>query len=98
MTVEPDKLIGIEGKSNYFTIPNNNTAIDDVRDNGIDVGTKGNSIIVSGAENAEITIYSVDGKEIYNGREHTVAVERGMYIIAVQTPGDKPYTTKVFVK
>lgn len=98
MTVEPDKLIGIEGKSNYFTIPNNNTAIDDVRDNGIDVGTKGNSIIVSGAENAEITIYSVDGKEVYNGRENTVAVERGMYIIAVQTPGDKPYTTKVFVK
>lgn len=74
------------------------TAIDDVRDNGIDVGTNGNSIIVSGAENAEITIYSVDGKEVYNGRENTVAVERGMYIIAVQTPGNKPYTTKVFVK
>lgn len=74
------------------------TAIDDVRDNGIDVGTNGNSIVVSGTENAEITIYSVDGKEIYNGREHTVTVERGMYIIAVQTPGDKPYTTKVFVK
>lgn len=84
-------------ENGYFWVADK-TAIDDVHDNGIDVGTNGNSIVVSGAENAEITIYSVDGKEVYNGRGNTVAVERGMYIIAVQTPGNKPYTTKVFVK
>jgi hypothetical protein len=63
------------------------------------VNTDGNTIIIDGADsNTVIVIYSVDGKEVYRGTDKSVAVKRGMYIVSVKTEGEKPYTTKIFVK
>ncbi len=77
----------------------NVTAIDNMAGEGISVNADGNTIIIEGLDdNTETVIYTVDGKEIYRGTDRAIAVERGMYIIAVHTGGEKPYTTKVFVE
>ncbi len=92
--------------NNTITYPDNGyfwvadvTAIDDVTENSFGVNTDGNTIIIDGADsNTVIVIYSVDGKEVYRGTDKSVAVKRGMYIVSVKTEGEKPYTTKIFVK
>ena len=92
--------------TNTLVHPNNGnfwvgdaTAIEDIHENGIVVTTNENGIAIAGvAENVQSVIYSIDGKEVYRGTGKTVAVERGMYIVTVQIPGYKPYTTKIFVK
>jgi hypothetical protein len=92
--------------TNTLTHPNNGyfwvgdaRAIEDIDENCIAVTANGNGIVIAGAtENIQSVIYSIDGKEIYRGTDKAVAVERGMYIVTVQIPGCKPYTTKIFVK
>ncbi|MBR5455455.1 MAG: thiol protease/hemagglutinin PrtT [Bacteroidaceae bacterium] len=92
--------------NNTITYPDNGyfwvadvTAIYDVTENSFGVNTDGNTIIIEGADsNTVIVIYSVDGKEVYRGIDKSVAVKRGMYIVSVETEGEKPYTTKIFVK
>lgn len=75
------------------------TSVDSVGENTISVRANGNHITVEGtAENTINVVYSIDGKEIYRGTNKDIEADRGIYIIAVQTPGEKPYTTKVFVK
>lgn len=92
--------------NNTITYPDNGyfwvadvTAIYDVTENSFGVNTDGNTIIIEGADsNTVIVIYSVDGKEVYRGTDKSVAVKRGMYIVSVETEGEKQYTTKIFVK
>ena len=75
------------------------TAINDVDENNTNITTNGKNITINGfTTGTEVVIYSVDGKEVYRGTDKSVAVKRGMYIVSVETEGEKPYTTKIFVK
>ncbi|MBR4966664.1 MAG: thiol protease/hemagglutinin PrtT [Bacteroidaceae bacterium] len=57
----------------------------------------GNCITVTNAENALTTIYSADGREIYQGTDNAIQVAKGLYIVTVQHDGTTT-ATKVFVK
>ena len=51
------------------------------------------SIEIANADDAQVSIYSADGREVYKGTDSTIQVARGMYIVTVQNTA-----TKVFVK
>lgn len=77
----------------YFWI-GDNTAIEEVENVGnATVTVRGNTITIGNAEDAIVTVYSTDGREVYKGTDNTIQVARGMYIVTVQN-----CATKVFVK
>ena len=81
----------------YFWI-GDKTAIEMVENTGAATVTVcGNSITIADAEEALVTIYSADGREVYKGTDSTVQVAGGLYIVTVQQ-GGTTNATKVFVK
>ena len=54
-------------------------------------------IIIADAEDALVTVYSADGREVYKGTDSTIHVASGLYIVAVQQESTTT-VTKVFVK
>lgn len=50
------------------------------------------------ADNAVVTVYTLDGRTVYSGFAATVPVEQGMYIVTVAAPGKAVETTKILVK
>ena len=81
----------------YFWI-GDKTAIEMVENTGAATVTVcGNSITIADAEEALVTIYSADGREVYKGNDSTIQVVKGMYIVTVQQHGTTT-ATKLFVK
>ena len=46
----------------------------------------GNIHVCGTKEGATITVYSVDGHRVYNGTATTIAVEKGLYVICIESP------------
>ena len=81
----------------YFWI-GDGTAIEEVEEIGNAIITlNGNTITIANAEDAIVTVYSTDGREVYKGTDNSIQVARGMYIVTVQQGGTTT-ATKVFVK
>lgn len=81
----------------YFWI-GDGTAIENVENiDGATVSAGRGFITITDAEDAWVTVYSTDGREVYNGAENTIPVAKGLYIVTVQHNGATS-ATKVFVK
>ena len=53
-------------------------------DTGISIIAESGKIVISGADNAVITVYNTNGQIVYNGTETTVnGLARGIYIVQV---------------
>lgn len=65
---------------------------------GATITVCGNCITITDAEDALVTIYSADGREVYKGNDSTIQVVKGMYIVTVQQNNDTITATKLFVK
>ena len=61
------------------------------------ITVRGNNITIADAEDAMVTVYSADGREVYKGTDSTIHVASGLYIVAVQQESTTT-VTKVFVK
>lgn len=82
----------------YFWI-GDATAIDKVESTGNATISSGNGYItITDADNAKVTIYSADGREVYNGYDTTVATGKGLYIVTVQSTDGTTSTAKLLVK
>lgn len=80
-------------RNDYFWV-GDETAIEEVESVGdATVTVRGNTITIANAEDALVTVYSADGREVYKGTDNTIQVARGMYIVTVQN-----CATKVFVR
>ena len=80
-------------RNDYFWV-GDKTTIEEVESVGeATVTVSGNSITIANADDALVTVYSADGREVYKGTDSTIQVARGMYIVTVQNTA-----TKVFVK
>lgn len=80
-------------RNDYFWV-GDKTTIEEVESVGeATVTVSGNSITIANADDALVTVYSADGREVYKGTDSTIQVARGMYIVTVQNNA-----TKVFVK
>ena len=56
----------------------------EVVDTGISIIAESGKIVISGADNAVITVYNTNGQIVYNGTETTVnGLARGIYIVQV---------------
>jgi hypothetical protein len=81
----------------YFWI-GDDTAVEEIEGTtDATVSVRDNCITITQAENAIITIYSADGREIYQGTDNAIQVAKGLYIVTVQHDGTTT-ATKVFVK
>ena len=56
------------------------------------------SIEIANADDAQVSIYSADGREIYRGTESTIQVAGGLYIVTVQQLNGMTTAAKVLVK
>ena len=75
------------------------TAIDNTAATGVEVYAGNGTIMVCGAEaGAEVTIYTTDGRTVYNGTATAVDVEKGIYIVTVNTPAGNVAKYKTLVK
>ena len=80
-------------RNDYFWV-GDETAIEEVESVGdTTVTVRGNTITIANAEDAIVTVYSADGREVYKGTDSTIQVAGGLYIVTVQN-----CATKVFVK
>ena len=50
------------------------------------------------ADDAVVTIYTIDGRTVYSGAAATVPVEKGLYVVTIAAPDKAVETTKVLVK
>ena len=74
------------------------TAIEEVKNVGNAIITlNGNTITVDNTEDAIVTVYSADGREVYHGTDNSIQVASGLYIVTVQQESTTT-VTKVFVK
>lgn len=81
----------------YFWV-GDNTVIERVEGtDGAAISVCGNYITVASEEGAVTTIYSADGRKLYQGTEETIEVASGLYIVTVQY-GNNITTAKVLVK
>ena len=81
----------------YFWI-GDGTTIEKIENTGAATVTVcGNCITIADAEEALVTVYSADGREVYKGTDSSVLVAGGLYIVTVQQ-GGTTNATKVFVK
>ena len=81
----------------YFWI-GDGTAIENVENiDGATVSAGEGFITITDAEDAWVTVYSTDGREVYSGAENTIPVAKGLYIVTVQHNGATS-ATKIFVK
>ena len=80
----------------YFWVCNE-TAVEDVRKNEAAVSAGRGCIVVEG-EDATTVVYTCDGREVYRGTANTIAVESGLYVVAVQDANGSTAVAKVLVK
>ena len=81
----------------YFWI-GDGTAIENVENiDSATVSAGEGFITITNAEDAWVTVYSADGREVYSGAENTIPVAKGLYIVTVQHNGTTS-AAKVFVK
>lgn len=81
----------------YFWI-GDNTAIEKVGEiDGATVSAGEGFITIADAEDARVTVYSADGREVYSGADTAISVAKGLYIVTVQHNGTTS-AAKVFVK
>ena len=73
------------------------TSIENVESDSATTVCAGGNCIKVLTEDAVITIYSADGREVYKGTDNTISVASGLYIVTVQQGGTTT-ATKVFVK
>ncbi len=73
------------------------TSVDGTRLTAASVAT-GEGCIDVIADDAVVTVYTLDGRTVYRGAAATVTVEQGMYIVTVAVPGKAVETTKILVK
>ena len=90
--------------NNTLTFPGNGyfwvcdeTSIENVESDSATTVCAGGNCIKVLTEDAVITIYSADGREVYKGTDNTISVASGLYIVTVQQGGTTT-ATKVFVK
>ena len=84
-------------RNDYFWV-GDETAIEEVESVGdATVTVRGNTITIANADDAMVTVYSADGREVYKGTDSTIHVASGLYIVAVQQESTTT-VTKVFVK
>lgn len=90
--------------NNTLTFPGNGyfwvcdeTSIENVESDSATTVCAGGNCIKVLREDAVITIYSTDGREVYKGTDNTISVASGLYIVTVQQGGTTT-ATKVFVK
>ena len=90
--------------NNTLTFPGNGyfwvcdaTSIESIERNPSTTVCAGNDCIKVLTEDAVITIYSADGREVYSGADTAISVAKGLYIVTVQHNGATS-ATKVFVK
>lgn len=63
------------------------TAIEEIDGTEATVYAADGNIHVCGTkEGATITVYSVDGNRVYNGTATTIAVEKGLYVVCIESP------------
>ena len=85
-------------KGNGYFWVGDATAIERIENTaGANVTVCGNNITIADAEDAMVTVYSADGREVYKGTDSTIHVTSGLYIVAVQQESTTT-VTKVFVK
>ena len=81
----------------YFWI-GDGTAIEEVKNVGNAIITlNGNTITIDNTEDAIVTVYSADGREVYRGNDNTIHVTKGLYIVTVQHGGTTT-TQKMFIR
>lgn len=73
------------------------TAIDELHDGESGVAA-GEGCIDVIADDAVVTVYTLDGRTVYRGAAATVTVEKGLYVVTVAVPGKAVETTKILVK
>lgn len=90
--------------NNTFVYPDNGyfwvadvTAIAEMHDgeSGVVAGEGCINVI---ADDAVVTVYTLDGRTVYRGAAATVTVEKGLYVVTVAVPGKAVETTKILVK
>lgn len=74
-----------------FTVKTDNTGVESIEANGNNIVVNGNEINVEG--DANIAVYSINGQLIYAGKNITVSVPAGVYIVKVNNT-----THKVIIK
>ena len=80
-------------RNDYFWV-GDKTTIEEVENVGdVTVTVCGNTITIANAEDALVTVYSADGREVYKGTDSTIQVAGGLYIVTVHNTA-----TKVFVR
>lgn len=80
----------------YFWVCNE-TAVDDVRENGAAVAA-GKGCIIVDANDATTVVYTCDGREVYRGTDSTIAMESGLYVVTMQAADGSTTAAKVLVK
>ena len=84
-------------RNDYFWV-GDETAIENVENIGnAAITVCGSTITIANAEDATVTVYSTDGREVYKGTDNSIQVARGMYIVTVLHNGTTK-ATKVLVK
>ena len=74
------------------------TAIEEVEEIGnAAVTVCGNTITIANANDALVTVYSTDGREVYHGTDNTITIAKGLYIVTVQHAGTTT-ASKIFIK
>ena len=80
-------------RNDYFWV-GDETAIEEVESvGGATVTVCGSTITITNADDALVTVYSSDGREVYHGTDNIIQVASGLYIVTVQNSA-----TKVFVR
>lgn len=75
---------GASAPSDALRITYNKGAIDEIGCGDLSIATDMTSIVVSGAQGLQITVYAVDGKTIFAGKGSmitTIPVQQGVYVV-----------------
>lgn len=80
--------------NNYFWVGEPQVGIDDVEDDEIYIKVYDGKLYVCGAEGKELSLYSIDGRLIYNGTDRCFDVTNGIYVIII----DNSKVIKTIVK
>ena len=80
--------------NNYFWVGEPEVGIDDIEYDGIYIKVYDGKLHVYGTEGKEVSLYSIDGRMIYNGTNTSFDVTNGIYIIII----DNSKVIKAIVK
>ena len=86
----------IYSDNDYFWVGNKATAIKEVESTD-EVAVKVSGSTITVPDDAVTTIYSTDGREVYNGTDNTITVAKGLYIVTMQHAGTTT-ASKIFIK